>query len=125
MRENELSGLVIGAAIDVHSVLGPGMLEAVYANALAYEIRQLGLDVRQEVRYPLIYKGVEINVAFRADIVVENKLILEIKSVERMHEIFLLQTLTYLKISGLKLGLLINFNNKLLKDGIHRVVHKL
>jgi GxxExxY protein len=125
MRENELSGLVIGAAIDVHSVLGPGMLEAVYANALAYEIRQLGLDVRQEVRYPLIYKGVEINVAFRADIVVEDKLILEIKSVERMHEIFLLQTLTYLKVSGLKLGLLINFNNKLLKDGIHRVVHKL
>jgi GxxExxY protein len=125
MRENELSGLVIGAAIDVHSVLGPGMLEAVYANALAYEIRQLGLDVRQEVRYPLIYKGIEINVAFRADIVVEDKLILEIKSVERMHEIFLLQTLTYLKVSGLKLGLLINFNNKLLKDGIHRVVHKL
>ena len=125
MNENELSNKIIGAAIELHKVLGPGLLESAYENAFTYELRNIGLDVKQQVPMPFIYKDIKLDVGYRLDILVENKLIIEIKSVETLAPVHFSQVLTYLKLSELKLGLLINFNTKLLKEGIHRVVNNL
>jgi len=123
--ENEISYKIIGCAIDLHKTLGPGLLESVYEAALAYDLKEIGLNVQTQVPMPLVYKEVKQDVGYRLGIVVENKVILEIKSVENLAPVHFAQTLTYLKLSGLKLGLLINFNTKILKEGIHRIVNNL
>jgi GxxExxY protein len=125
MDENELSYKIIGASIELHKNLGPGLLESVYENSLAYDLRQTGLQVNQQVSMPLIYKEVKMDTGYRVDLLIENKIIIEIKSVENLAPVHFSQTLTYLKLSGIKLGLLINFNSDNLKNGIHRIVNKL
>jgi GxxExxY protein len=125
MTENEISYKVIGAAIELHKNLGPGLLESVYENALAYDLREAGLDVKQQIPMPLIYKEVKMDNGYRLDLLIENKVIIEIKSVESIAPVHFSQTLTYLKLSNTKLGLLINFNTDKLKDGIHRIVNNL
>jgi GxxExxY protein len=122
MTEDELSNIVIGLAIKVHKNLGPGLLESSYKECLFYEINKAGIQVEKEKPMPLIYEEVKLDIGYRLDIIVENKLIIEIKSVEALNDVHLAQTLTYLKLSNCKLGLLINFNVKLLKDGIKRVI---
>lgn len=125
MNENELSNKIIGAAIDLHKVLGPGLLESAYENALAYELKHLGFNIKQQISMPFVYKEIKLDAGYRLDTLVENKLIVEIKSIEALAPVHFAQVLTYLKLSNLKLGLLINFNTKLLKEGIHRVVNNL
>ncbi|MCW3161724.1 GxxExxY protein [Chryseobacterium oryctis] len=125
MKENELSYKIIGAALEVHRNLGAGLLENAYETALAYELKELGLKVNQQVSLPLKYKEEIIEKAYKLDLIVEDKVIVEIKSVVEIHPIFYSQLLTYLKLTNLKLGLLINFNTPLIKDGIHRIVNKL
>jgi GxxExxY protein len=125
MTENEISYKIIGVAIDMHKNTGPGLLESVYEHALAYDLTQIGLKVRQQVPMPFIYKDVKQEVGYRIDLLVEEKVIVEVKSLEALAPVHFAQTLTYLKLSGLKLGLLINFNCKLLKDNIHRIVNNL
>lgn len=125
MTENELSYKIIGAALEVHKTLGVGLLENAYEVALAYELKELGLKVESQLSLPLKYKNELIDNAYRIDLIVENKIIIEIKSVVEIHPIFYSQVLTYLKLTDIKLGLLINFNTPLIKDGIHRIVNKL
>lgn len=125
MTENELSNIVIGRAIKVHSTLGPGLLESAYKECLFYELRRAGLAVEKEKPLPLVYESVKLECGYRVDLLVEGKLIIEIKAVEGLTDIHLAQVLTYLKLSHCKLGLLINFNVVLLKQGIKRVVNNL
>lgn len=125
MTENELSKIVIGAAIKVHSELGPGLLESAYNECLYYELVIADLNVVKEKALPLVYHDVRLDCGYRVDLLVENKLILELKSVDALDDIHLAQVLTYLKLSDCKLGLLINFNTALLKHGIKRVVNNL
>ncbi len=125
MTENDISYKIIGAALEVHKKLGVGLLENAYETALVYELQKLGFDVKQQYSLPLNYKDIEIQNAYRIDVLVENKVIVEVKSVLELHPIHFAQTKTYLKFTNLKLGLLINFKTQLLKDGIHRIVNKL
>ena len=125
MTENDISYKIIGAALEVHKKLGVGLLENAYETALVYELQKLGFDVKQQYSLPLNYKDIEIQNAYRIDVLVENKVIIEVKSVLELHPIHFAQTKTYLKFTNLKLGLLINFKTQLLKDGIHRIVNKL
>jgi len=125
MTENEISYKIIGTAIELHKTLGAGLLESAYENALAYDLKEKGLQVIQQQAMPFIYKEVNMDVGYRLDLLVENKIIVEIKSVETLAPVHFSQTLTYLKLSNLKLALLINFNTAKLKDGIHRIVHQL
>lgn len=125
MTENELSYKIIGAAIDVHRNLGPGLLENTYETALAYELKTLGLEVKQQLVLPLKYKEITIENAYKIDLIVENKVIVEVKAVLELHPVIYSQVLTYLKLADHKLGLLINFNTELIKHGIHRIVNKL
>jgi GxxExxY protein len=121
MEENELSYSIIGSALDIHKSLGPGLLESVYENTLAYELRKKGLVVEQQVPMPLVYKDVKFEAGFRLDILVNKKVIVEVKSIEALAPVHHSQVLTYLKLSERKLGLLINFNTARLKDQIHRI----
>ncbi len=125
MTENEISYKTIGAAIEIHKTVGPGLLESAYENALAFELRERGFNVKQQVPMPFIYKEVKQDVGYRIDLIVDDKILVEVKSVERLAPVHYAQTLTYLRLSGLKLGLLINFNTKTLKEGIHRIVNNL
>jgi len=125
MTENELSNKIIGLAIEVHNALGPGLLESAYKECLFYNIKQAGLFVVKEKPMPLIFNEVKLDCGYRLDLLVENKLVIEIKSVEELNDIHLAQILTYLKLGDFRLGLLINFNVLRLKDGIRRVVNKL
>ena len=125
MTENELSNIVIGCAIKVHSALGPGLLESAYQECLLYELRKAGLQVEKQKALPLVYEDVKLECGYRVDLLVEGKLIIEIKAAEGITDIHLAQVLTYLKLSGCKLGPLINFNVVLLKQGIKRVVNNL
>ncbi|MBC8053844.1 MAG: GxxExxY protein [Sphingobacteriaceae bacterium] len=125
MTVNEISYEVIGLALELHKNIGPGLLESSYENALAFDLREAGLDVRQQVPMPFIYKEVKMDIGYRIDLLVENKLIIEVKSVESLAPVHYAQLLTYLKLSNLQLGLLINFNCKLLKTGIHRIANNL
>ena len=125
MDENALSGEVIGAAIEVHKYLGPGLLESVYRECLIHELRAKRLRVAREVNLPVSYKGLEFNAAYRVDLVVEDKLIVELKAVDMLLPVFSAQLLSYLRLSGKKLGLLINFNVPQLRDGIKRIVNQL
>jgi len=125
MTENLLSNKIIGIAIELHKKLGPGLLESAYENALAHDLKEIGLDIKQQVSMPFIYKEIKLDIGYRLDLLIENKVIVEIKPVEVLAPVHYAQLLTYLKLSNLKLGLLINFNTKLLKDGIHRIVNNL
>ncbi len=125
LSENELSHKIIGCAIEIHRTLGPGLLESVYEAALCYDLKAEGLLVKSQVPMPLIYKEVHQEIGYRIDVLVEDKVIIEIKSIENLAPVHFAQTLTYLKLSNKKLGLLINFNTTVLKDGIHRIVNKL
>ncbi len=123
MIENELSKKVIGAAIEVHRELGPGLLESSYEACLLYELKAMGLNVSSQVYLPVIYKNVEVKAGYRIDILVENKLIVEVKAVDMLAGIHTAQLLTYLRLKDIKLGLLINFNNVRLIDGLKRIVN--
>lgn len=125
MSENELSHKVIGLALKVHTNLGAGLLEKAYQECLFYEITQSGLICEKEKPMPLIYQNVHLECGYRIDLLVENKLVIEIKSVEALNDVHLAQTLTYLKLGDYRLGLLINFNVASLKNGIKRVVNSL
>ncbi|MDF3027030.1 MAG: hypothetical protein K0S23_1337 [Fluviicola sp.] len=125
MTENELSSIIIGAAIEVHTELGPGLLENVYETCLYYELKQLGLKVEKQVELPLTYKNIYLETGLRIDLIVQDKVIIELKAVKELCDVHVAQTLTYLKLTDLKLGLLINFNEARLKYGIQRVVNKL
>ena len=120
---NNLSKIIIGIAIDVHNALGPGLLESAYKECLFYKINQSGIWVEKEKPIPLVYEKINLDCGYRVDLLVNNQLVLEIKSVEAINDIHLAQALTYLKIGNYKLGLLINFNVLQLKYGIKRIVN--
>ncbi len=122
MTPHELSKIVIGHAIDVHSQLGPGLLESAYQECLFYELNTAGFQVRKEVAMPIIYKEVKLDHGYRIDLLVEEKLVFEIKSVDLLMDVHTAQLLTYMKLGGYSLGLILNFNTKLLRDGIKRVI---
>ena len=123
MTENELSKIVFDAGLKVHKTLGPGLLESAYEECLYFELVNLDLKVEKQKGLPLIYGTARLDVGYRVDILIEKKLIVEIKSVDALNQIHLAQVLTYLKLSGCKLGLLINFNTLLFKDGVKRVIN--
>ena len=123
MHENEIANRVIGLAIDVNKVLGPGLLERAYEECLFYKIHKSGLYAEHQKPMPLVFEEVKLECGYRIDILVEGKLVLEIKSVDALHPVFLAQTLTYLRLGGYKLGLLINFNVPALREGIKRVIN--
>ncbi len=125
MDENELSGGVIGAAIEVHRILGAGLLESAYEECLSHEFAINNIPSERQVQIPVLYKGLKLDCCYRADIIVDKKVIVELKSVAAIEPIHEAQMLTYLKLSGLKLGLLLNFNVPLMKDGIKRIVNNL
>jgi GxxExxY protein len=125
MTENEIANKVIGIAIDVHKALGPGLLESAYKECLFYKLAQSGLYVEKEKPMPLVFEDVKLDCGYRIDLLVENKLVVELKAVEALNDVHLAQILTYLKLGGYKLGLLINFNVSLLKNGIRRVINTL
>lgn len=125
MNEDEISFRIIGAAMEIHKTLGPGLLESVYEAAISHDLRELGFRVETQVPMPLVYKDIKQDVGYRLDVLVEGKVIIEIKSIENLAPVHFAQTLTYLKLSEKKLALLINFNTKRLKDGIHRIVNGL
>jgi GxxExxY protein len=121
--DNELSGKVIGHAMEVHNSLGPGLLESAYKECLYYKLAKAGFNVVKEKPMPLIFEEVKLECGYRIDLLVENKLVIEVKSCEALADIHLAQTLTYLRLGNYKLGLLINFNVVKLKDGIKRVIN--
>ena len=125
MNENDLSYLIRGAAFKVHSALGSGLLESVYEVALSHELKTLGPEVKNQVGIPFIYSEIRFDIGFRLDIIVNDKVIIEIKSVEALQDVHHKQLLTYLKLTNKKLGLLINFNIVSLKYGIVRIVNNL
>jgi len=123
MIENEISGHIIGAAIEVHKALGPGLLESAYKECLYYKLFQIGLNVEKERAMPLVFEEVILECGYRIDLLVENKIVIEIKSVEALYDVHMAQTLTYMKLGNYKLGLLINFNVLKLKDGVKRLIN--
>ena len=125
MSENELSRIVFNCALKVHQTLGPGLLESAYEECLFFELKKNGLEIEKQKPLPLIYEEVKLDIGYRLDIIVENKLILEIKSVDTLNEVHFAQLLTYLKLTNCKLGLLINFNVVLIKNGIKKIVNNL
>lgn len=125
MTENKISQLIIGSAIEVHRTLGPGLLESTYEACLNFELEQKGLTVYRQVPLPVIYKNIELEIGYRLDLLVENKVIVELKAVSDVQPIHKAQLISYLKLSGCKLGLLINFNEEKLVDGVCRIVNNL
>lgn len=123
MEINSLTSKIIGLAIEVHSNLGPGLLEKTYEECLCIELENNGLKYECQKLVPIIYKGKEIKDAYRMDILVENGVIIELKAVEKIDKVHKAQLLTYLKLTNKEIGLLINFNVSLLKDGIHRIIN--
>ena len=125
MTENEISTRIIGTAMEVHTALGPGLLENSYQHCLSYKLRKSGLFVEEEKPMPLVFEEVTLECGYRIDLLVENRVVVEIKSVNEIHDIHVAQTLTYLKMGYYKLGLLLNFNVLSMKNGIRRVVNRL
>ena len=123
MIENELSKMIIGSAIDVHRALGPGLLESVYQECLFYELTEAGLNVRKEVPMPIVYKDVQLDHGYRMDLLVEEKVVVKLKTVENFTDVHFAQLLTYLKLGNNTLGLLLNFHVSTLKDGIKRIIN--
>lgn len=125
MHENELSKIIVDAAFKIHTTLGPGLLESVYEAVLAYELERRGCQAIKQQAIPVIYEDVKLDVGFRADLIVNHKVIIEVKSIEAVAPVHAKQLRTYLRLTDLHLGLLINFNVDLIKDGIKRVVNNL
>lgn len=125
MTENEIANKILGCAMEVHKALGPGLLESAYQECLFYKLTKEGLSVIKEKSMPLVFEEVHLECGYRIDLLVENKVVIELKSVEALNDVHLAQILTYLKLGGYKLGLLMNFNVSLLKNGIKRVVNGL
>ncbi len=125
MDENQISKIIIGKAIEVHRALGPGLLESAYQECLYYELTTKGLSVEKEKPMPIVYKDIRLDHGYRIDLLVEDKVVIELKSVDRLIDVHTAQILTYLKLGDYKLGLLINFNVGLLKEGINRYVNNL
>jgi len=123
MNENEIGKIVVDCAVNLHKELGPGLLESVYEILLARDLQERGLNVKRQVSIPIRYKGITFDEGFRADIIVDDKVILEIKSVESASKAHKKQVLTYLKLTGTKLGFLLNFGEALMKDGITRMLN--
>jgi len=123
ITEEEISKIVFECALRVHKVLGPGLLKSAYEECLFYELKKTNLKVEKQKPLPLIYEEINLEVGYRIDIIIEDKFIVEVKSVEALNDVHLAQLLTYLKLSDCKLGLLINFNVKLLKDGVRRIIN--
>jgi GxxExxY protein len=123
MIENEISKKIIGCAIEVHKQLGPGLLESAYQECLLYELELAGMKVQKEKPMPIVYKEVKLDHGYRLDLLVEEKVVIEIKTVEALNEVHTEQVLTYLKLGGYKLGLLLNFQVAVLKNGIKRLIH--
>ena len=123
MTENEISYIIRGAIYEVYNTLGPGLLESVYEEALLFELEQSGLKVERQVDVPINYKGHKLANDLRLDLLVEDKVIIELKSVQELQNVFYKQTLTYLKLTGLKLGILVNFNTDRINDNIKRIVN--
>jgi len=122
-RENELSKIIIGKAIEVHKALGPGLLESAYQECLFYELRQEGIDVKKEVPMPIVYKEVMLDHGYRLDLLVEDKVVIELKAVEVLTNVHKAQLLTYLRLGHFQLGMLINFHELRLVDGIKRIIN--
>ncbi|HZF00486.1 MAG TPA: GxxExxY protein [Methylomirabilota bacterium] len=125
MTENEIATQIVDAAFQIHTKLGPGLLESVYEIVLAYELQKRGLRVARQVPIPIVYEGIKFDEGFRADLIVEDKVIVELKSVEAVAPVHKKQVLTHLRLMNLKLGLLINFGEELIKNGISRIVNGL
>jgi GxxExxY protein len=125
MTENEISKIIVNTCYNIHVKLGPGLLESVYEEILFHELIKNGLRVERQKAIPVIWDHIKMEIGFRADLIVENKVIIELKSVEVIAPVHLKQVLTYLRITGLKLGLLINFNDQLIREGITRIVNNL
>ncbi|NOU46160.1 MAG: GxxExxY protein [Bacteroidales bacterium] len=125
MTENEIATIIVDVSYHIHTSLGAGLFESVYEEILYYELTERGLNVEKQKAVPVFWKGMKIDIGFRADLIVENKVIIEIKSVETLAPVHKKQLLTYLKLTDLKLGILINFNEALIKNGITRIVNNL
>lgn len=123
MTENEIAKIVFEKGLKVHKALGPGLLESSYQECLYYELYKAGLFVEKQKALPLIYEEIKLDIGYRIDLMVENKLVIELKAVEALNDLHLAQILTYLKLSNCKLGLLINFNSVLFKDGVRRIIN--
>lgn len=123
MNENKISKIIIGCAIEVHKQLGPGLLESAYQECLYYEILQTGLRVQKEKPMPIVYKEIKLDHGYRMDLLVEEKVVVEIKTVEAFNDVHTAQVLTYLRLGKYKLGLLLNFQTAVLKNGIKRVIN--
>lgn len=123
MTENEISKIIIGCAINVHKQLGPGLLESAYQECLFYELKEAGLKVEKEKPMPIVYKEVKLDHGYRIDLLVENKVVIELKTVESLTDVHTAQVLTYLKLGNYKLGLLFNFHVTILKNGIKRLIN--
>ena len=125
MTENEIASIIVDTSYHIHVKLGPGLLESVYEEILYYELEKQGLSVERQKAIPVFWKDIKMKLGFRTDLIVENKVIIELKSVEMLAPVHPKQLLTYLKLTDMKLGLLINFNEKLIKNGITRIVNNL
>jgi GxxExxY protein len=125
MHENEVSKIIVDCSYKVHTTLGPGLLESVYEEVLFYELQKRNLKCEKQVNVPVYYENIKMDIGFIADTIVEDKVIIELKSVEKLHDVHKKQLLTYLKLTNMRLGLLINFNVNLIKEGIHRIVNGL
>lgn len=125
MSENEISDIIIGCGIRIHRQLGPGLLESVYEECLGYELDKSGLYFEQQKSVPVVYETIKLEAGFRLDFLVERKVVIELKAVESLNAVHLAQVMTYLRLTNCRLGLLMNFNVTLLKDGIRRVANKL
>ncbi|SNS66742.1 GxxExxY protein [Belliella buryatensis] len=122
MTENEISKEIINSCYTIHSELGPGLYENIYENILAYELSNKGFDVKRQKPIPVIWQGMIFENSFKADLIIENKVLIELKSIEALSKVHYKQVITYLKLTNIKLGLLINFNESLLRDGVKRIV---
>jgi GxxExxY protein len=125
MTENEIAAIIVDEALYIHKTLGPGLFESVYEKVMAYRLEKRGLRIECQRGIPVIFEDIRLDLGFRADIIVEGKFIIEIKSIGILAPVHHKQLLTYLRLTGMKLGLLINFNEELVKDGIHRIVNNL
>lgn len=123
--ENKISGLIVDGCFEIHSELGPGLLESVYEEVLSYELQKKQLNIERQKAIPVRWKKIKLNLGFRADLIVEDKVLIELKAVEKLAPVHYKQVLTYLKLTDIKLGLLINFNSRLIKNGINRIVNNL
>jgi GxxExxY protein len=125
MNENQLSGISVDCLFKVHKNLGPGLLESAYEICFMYELKKAGLEAKSQVALPVVYGDIKLDAGYRIDVLIEDKLLVEIKAVEALNDVHLAQVLTYLKLSNIKLGLLVNFNVALIKNGTRRVVNNL